>query len=289
MIQDEEGTVFSEVPFEGICGLAFQSMSARKVLPIFDSIAKQKALEHNEFAFYLSQSDKAGNAIFWGGVDPAFYDGRLQYFPVMQEHYWALRLLQFRIGDEVIFGAHNVSAVLAGGDSTYALEEGDHEQAPASPVGAPYAIVDTGTTYFTAHGRIHHAVMSRLNDARCNNITDHSHPPITYVLQAANGKAVPFIFRNAEYMVGHDDEVHGGGVCRPAFMHVGVPKDHGPGMVLGEIFLRHYFAVFKRDVKMGSRRGAAVALARSRHNPGVHERLKELTASQPRFRPRSGS
>ena len=37
-IQREKGAVFSEIPFEGILGLAFPSMSAHHVTPFFDSV-----------------------------------------------------------------------------------------------------------------------------------------------------------------------------------------------------------------------------------------------------------
>jgi len=38
MIEDEEGKVFQDVPFEGILGLAFPAMSANHVKPFFDTV-----------------------------------------------------------------------------------------------------------------------------------------------------------------------------------------------------------------------------------------------------------
>merc|ERR1719502_1591217 len=99
MIQTQNGTVFTEVPFEGILGLAFSSMSANGVQPFFDTIIKQKALVHNEFAFYFSVDSVTANAVFWGGVDPSFYEGQIQFFPVIDPYYWTVELLSFKIGD----------------------------------------------------------------------------------------------------------------------------------------------------------------------------------------------
>ena len=48
--------------------------SANGVQPFFDTIIQQKALVHNEFAFYFSLDSVTANAVFWGGVDPAFFE-----------------------------------------------------------------------------------------------------------------------------------------------------------------------------------------------------------------------
>merc|ERR1719331_1644238 len=104
MIETETGSVFKDVAFEGIVGLAFPTMSANGVTPFFDNVIKQNALKgRNEFAFYFSDK-RTDNAIFWGGVDPMFYRGKLEYFPVVDPYYWSLKLLSFKIGDKQILG-----------------------------------------------------------------------------------------------------------------------------------------------------------------------------------------
>lgn len=40
------------------------------------------------------------NAVFWGGVDESFYNKPIKMFPVTQQHYWALDLFEFRIGNQ---------------------------------------------------------------------------------------------------------------------------------------------------------------------------------------------
>merc|ERR1719272_2648167 len=37
-----------------------------------------------------------------------------------------------------------------------------------------------------------------------------------------------------------------GSSCRPAFMALDVSEKYGPAMILGEIFMRHFFTVFSR-------------------------------------------
>lgn len=37
--------------------------------------------------------------------------------------------------------------------------------------------------------------------------------------------------------------------CRPAFMKLDIKrKSYGPAMILGEVFMRHFFTVFSRGV-----------------------------------------
>ena len=35
-------------------------------------------------------------------------------------------------------------------------------------------------------------------------------------------------------------------VCRPAFMPLDVNNKYGPALILGEVFMRHFFTVFSR-------------------------------------------
>ncbi|CAD7948646.1 unnamed protein product [Amoebophrya sp. A25] len=108
MIREEIGDAFKSIPFEGILGLAFPSMSAGNVRPFFDNVIAQGVLAKNEFAFYFNMEEAATvehalepmNALFWGGVDEHFYEGPIKRYNVTQPHYWAIDLLEFRVGDE---------------------------------------------------------------------------------------------------------------------------------------------------------------------------------------------
>ena len=54
MIEEENGDAFKSIPFEGILGLAFPSMSANGVTTFFDNVMDQKVLKSNEFSFYFN-------------------------------------------------------------------------------------------------------------------------------------------------------------------------------------------------------------------------------------------
>merc|ERR1719235_2712503 len=113
--------------------------------------------------------------------------------------------------------------------------------------------------------------MSMMKTAPCSTVTDKTHPPLTYVLKDAEGKLQNFVIPAEEYMV--SDE--GGQTCEPAFMKIDIPKKYGPGMILGEVFMRNYFTVFDRAD--GNPEHAQVGFARAKKGPAVDDRLRALT------------
>jgi len=272
MIETEQGSVFEDVPFEGIVGLAYPAMSANGAKPFFDSVVEQGALKQNEFAFYFSRDKPASNAVFWGGVDPTFYKGDIAYFPVVDPYYWSLKLKFFRIGDEEILGQNDVP-----GRGPAFLQTNDAERSKEEPWEGPYAIVDTGTTFFTAESGKYQRVMDMLPAAKCLEITDKSHPPLTFRLETASGEDKDFILSNRQYMTasGQGDDA----MCTTAFMQIDIPPKHGPAMVLGEVFMRHFFTVFDRQD--GAVENGRVGIAEASHEPDTEAKLKLLTKNQP--------
>lgn len=281
MIQSEEGRVFEEIPVEGILGLAFPAMAANGIRPFVDGIIENKAIGRNEFAFYFSPDDVAGNAIFWGGVDKAFYTGDIEFFPVVEPYYWAVELRDFKIGNDSLLHLLLPEEEDMAHESHKSWKQKSSGKAPMFK-----AIVDTGTTFFTAQGQLYKEVMKRLSAQTCSSITEQSHPNITYTLVNTAGQTREFVLNNKQYMlhsVEGDDAV-----CSPAFMMIQVPAAHGPGMVLGEVFLRIFFAVFDRG--SGKVEEARLGLAQAMHDTRAKSRLKGLTANQPVFhRPDSTS
>lgn len=277
MIEVQNGTVFDEVPFEGILGLAFYAMSANGVQPFFENVIQQKALAHNEFAFYFSLDSVTANAVFWGGVDPAFYEGQIEYFPIVDPYYWAIDLLSFKIGKKVLYedAVGRRSGRTAVPDNVLLLNEDE-----VFPERGFKAIVDTGTTFFTAEGALFDQIMDLLPSRQCETVTNDTHPPITYRLKNVMGKPRDFVLHNSQYMTASGSGADS--VCSPAFMRIDIPEKHGPAMVLGECFLRHYFAVFDRG--KGAPAAARVGFAKSLHSDETVDQLRRLTHGQQYFK-----
>jgi len=284
LIETEQGEVFEEVPFEGIVGLAFPQMAANNAKPFFDNIINQKTLKKNQFAFYFSPTNPAANALFWGGVDPQFYEGDVTHFRVTDPYYWSVDLDAFKVGEKILFGKaaseegpqeHGGALAEVGLQSTKRRKT--QEKAVSDRV--PRAIFDTGTTFFTAETALYHKVMSMLPTVSCSAVTKESHPDITFTLKSTSGDSHDFVFGNRQYMAA--DGADGQARCSPTFMLINIPKKHGPGMVLGEVFMRKYFALFNRAD--GDTSTATLGLALAKQGSQVEDRLKAITASQPSF------
>eukprot|EP00930_Biecheleria_cincta_P027960 TRINITY_DN1952_c0_g1_i1.p1 TRINITY_DN1952_c0_g1~~TRINITY_DN1952_c0_g1_i1.p1 ORF type:complete len:456 (+),score=67.79 TRINITY_DN1952_c0_g1_i1:80-1447(+) len=213
MIREMTGSVFSSFPFEGILGLAFPSLSFGGIEPFFDRVIKQKLLKNNEFAFYLNVDSKKPSALLWGGIDKDLYEGKIAMVPVSQPHYWAMDLVDFRIGNKSYIRGRDGELI-------------------------KYLIVDSGTTYFTAPESIFSSVLEEFPDAHCKEV--EGYPPMTFVLKA-DGGTFDLEVTQETYMVGET-----GGYCQPAFMKLDVSRQWGPAMLLGEVFMRHFFTVFHR-------------------------------------------
>jgi len=275
MIQHQDGQVFEEVPFDGILGLAFPAMSANGVTPFFDNVIQQKVLKKNEFAFYFSLDNPSANAIFWGGVDKTFHNGPIEYFKVSDPYYWALDLLSFQIGGHEMLGVgeskHDEGFIF--------MQTGANSTAQTATKKVPKAIVDTGTTFFTAESNIFQDVLRRLPASSCSKLTKETHPDILYRLVNTAGEHRDFILNHNQYMTASSDDENSW--CTPAFMQINIPTAHGPGVVLGEVFLRQFFSVYDRG--NGRPEDARVGFAVSSHGKPQDQRLKQLTKDQLSF------
>lgn len=215
MIREMNGDVFSSFPFEGILGLGFKSLSFGGIQPFFERVIEQKLLQNNEFAFFFNVDSSQPSALLWGGIDKDLYHGPIRMFPVVQPHYWALELIDFKLGNT------SMRHVGMGDEPVQRL------------------IVDSGTTYFTAPEGLHDQIVDQIPEAPCEQVNDY--PPLTYVLRGVDGQTYELVVSQETYMIGGYSDT-----CRPAFMALDVNEQYGPAMILGEVFMRHFFTVFSR-------------------------------------------
>jgi pepsin A len=257
-------------------------MSANGVTPFFDNAIKQKVMKRNEFAFYFNADDKAGNGIFWGGVDPSFYEGEIQMFPVSTPYYWAVDLHKFMIGDTEVHIGNVMEEVGKKGLKMLQSKMNPFRQVlqdvPTPQTRKPQLIVDSGTTYFTAETGAYERIMAMIPSAPCKKVSDKTHPPLRYQLKDTAGTVQEYKIPADEYMVSDEN----GQQCEPAFMKIDIPKKYGPGMILGEVFMRNYFTVFQRGE--GAPKDAKIGFARAKKSHETNEALRKLTAGQESFK-----
>ena len=71
------------------------------------------------------------------------------------------------------------------------------------------------------------------------------------------------------------------GNCDLSFMRIDLPREYGPGMLMGEVFMRHFFTTFKRETtdSNGVKTPPMVGFASAKSGPEPMKRLDELTGS----------
>ncbi|XP_054733489.1 lysosomal aspartic protease-like [Anastrepha obliqua] len=101
---DEPGTTFVNSNFDGILGMAFQSIAVDNVVPPFYNIWSQGLVDNDVFSFYLARAGTSnqGGELILGGSDPNYYQGGLTYVSVSQQGYWQFSLDGATMGGQVM-------------------------------------------------------------------------------------------------------------------------------------------------------------------------------------------
>jgi len=97
------GVSFIAAKFDGILGMGFRSISINHVITIFEALYEQKQIDEASFSFYLSKTAGSSDSrLILGGADERFYEGKLNYYPVISETYWVIAMNHFKVnGQEV--------------------------------------------------------------------------------------------------------------------------------------------------------------------------------------------
>lgn len=96
----EPGLSFVMAKFDGLCGMAFSSISVDGVVPPFYNLVAQKQVPAGQFAFWLNRNQakgQQGGEMVLGGVDPAHYTGTFTTVPLISETYWAFSFSDFQL------------------------------------------------------------------------------------------------------------------------------------------------------------------------------------------------
>jgi len=94
---------FAGQPMDGILGLAYPSIAADNVLPVFDAMIKQGLVSNPVFGVYLdSANGNSGSQIQFGGTDSSLYSGAFSYTPVTQQTYWSVDIEGFAVGSSTV-------------------------------------------------------------------------------------------------------------------------------------------------------------------------------------------
>ncbi|CAI9166995.1 unnamed protein product [Rangifer tarandus platyrhynchus] len=97
-----EHSGFEGRPIDGILGLNYPDLSFTGGTPIFDKLMNDGAISEPVFAFYLSKIKPEGSVVMFGGVDKSYYQGALNWVPLIQANDWHVHMDRISINSRVI-------------------------------------------------------------------------------------------------------------------------------------------------------------------------------------------
>ncbi|ORY76878.1 Asp-domain-containing protein [Leucosporidium creatinivorum] len=205
----EPGLTFVFAKFDGIMGLAYDTIAVQHVVPPFYQMINQGLLDAPVFAFYLGSDPEQGEAIF-GGIDEKHYTGKIDYVPVRRKGYWEVELEKVKFGDE-----------------TLELE-------------STGAAIDTGTSLIALPTDIAEILNKELGAKKSWNGQ--------YTVECDTVPSLPaltFYFGGKPYQLDAKDyilEVQG--TCMSSFTGMDIPAPLGPIWIIGDVFLRKFYTVY---------------------------------------------
>uniref|UniRef100_A0A3B4UAJ3 pepsin A n=1 Tax=Seriola dumerili TaxID=41447 RepID=A0A3B4UAJ3_SERDU len=116
-LTETEAVFLGSVPWDGILGLAFPSMSLEGGTPIFDNMWNQGKIPQNMFSMYLSSSVE-GSVLILGGTDPSYYTGDINWIPLYHAtNFWNIQIQSITINGNTVACSGGCEAVVDSGTS----------------------------------------------------------------------------------------------------------------------------------------------------------------------------
>jgi len=206
----EPGLAFAFGKFDGILGLAYDTIAVNKIPPPFFEMVNRDMLDDPVFSFRIGSSEEDGGEAVFGGIDSSAYTGSIHYVPVRRKAYWEVELEKIQFGsDELEF--ENTGAA-----------------------------IDTGTSLIALPTDIAELLNAQIGAKRSWNGQ--------YTIDCAKVPTLPelsFFFGGRAYpLKGSDYILEVQGTCMSAFMGMDINLPGGQLWIIGDVFLRKYFTVY---------------------------------------------
>lgn len=207
----EPGLVFAFAKFDGILGMAYDTISVNGIVPPFYNMIDQGLLDEPVFAFYLGSSDEEGGEAVFGGVDSNHYTGKITYAPVRRKGYWETELNKITLGKDEM-ELENTGAAIDTGTSLIALPT-DISEIINKEIGATKGWQGSYTV-------------------DCAKIP--SMPDLTFTIDNKD-----YTLTAKDYILQTSESS-----CLSAFTGLDIPPPMGPIWIVGDVFLRKYYTIY---------------------------------------------
>jgi saccharopepsin len=206
----EPGLAFAFGKFDGILGLAYDTISVNHITPPFYNAIDQGLLTEKVFTFRLGSSEEDGGEAVFGGIDSSHYTGKITYVPIRRKGYWEVEL------ESVAFG-----------DDELELENTG-------------AAIDTGTSLIVMPTTIADMLNAEIGATRSWNGQ--------YTLPCDKVPSLPdftFVFDGKPYPIASTDYILNlGNQCVSSFTGMDISPGGSQLWIVGDVFLRKYFTVY---------------------------------------------
>lgn len=206
----EPGLSFAFGKFDGILGLAYDTIAVQNTVPPVYNAIDQGLLDEPKFAFYLgADGEETGGVATFGGVDDKYYEGDITYLPVRRKAYWEVKFDKLALGEDET--ELNIGAV-----------------------------IDTGTSLIT--------LPSDLADILNGVIGAEKSWSGQYTIDCDKRDVLPnlrFTFDGYDFEITPYDYILDlDGSCISTITAMDIPEPVGPLAIVGDAFLRSYYSVY---------------------------------------------
>jgi len=214
---NEPGLTWIVAKFDGLLGMAYESISVDAVTPLWYNILSQNLVSNPVFGFWLSQTASTnGGELTLGDVDSTKFTGDFTWANLTSETYWEFSVDDFLLGSSSLDWCTSGCKAICDSGTSLIVGPTLHIDALNKKLGAT---VVNGEGIFTS----------------CNVI--NTLPNITVVI---NG--TPLNLTPTDYVL----QVTREGVteCLSGFAGIDIPPPIGPLYILGDVFIATYYAQF---------------------------------------------
>jgi len=214
------GITFDVAKFDGILGMAFDTISVDKVIPPWYNILSQGLVTEQIFSFWLSNDPRgeSGGELTLGGIATSRFTGPIYYQKVTNKTYWEFDMADVKVGGASTgyCGTQGCKAICDTGTS---LVAGPAAQVAALNRKLGAINIIKGEAIFLSCSVV--KTLPNVSFQLGNQTFELT--PEQYVIQSASGNTT---------------------LCISGFLGIDLPPETGPLWILGDVFIEAYYAIF---------------------------------------------